>query len=95
MRLIEHISSHGKISFHGKTSLPTFAVLQSKINMALIIWYRHVIVLHKLISPGQNDRNFADDIFRGIFANEKICILVKISTKFVPGGAIDNNPVLV
>ena len=30
--------------------------------------------------PGQNVRRFADDIFM----NEKFCILIKISLKFVP-----------
>ena len=44
--------------------------------------------------PGQNGRYFADDIFRCIFMNEKFCILIKISLKFVPMGPIDNNPAL-
>ena len=30
-----------------------------------------------------------------IFVNEKLCILIKISLKFVPKGPIDKNPVLV
>ena len=38
---------------------------------------------------------FTDNIFRCIFVNEKICILIKISLKFVPKGSIDNNPALV
>ena len=37
----------------------------------------------------------ADDIFRRIFVNEKFCILIKISLKFVPQSPIDNNPELV
>ena len=41
---------------------------------------------------GQNSCLFADDIFRCIFVNDKFCILVKISLKFVPKGPIDNNP---
>ena len=45
--------------------------------------------------PGQNSRHFTDDIFRCIFVNEKFCILIKISLKFVPKGPIDNNPSLV
>ena len=45
--------------------------------------------------PGQNVRRFTDDIFRCIFVNENICILIKISLKFVPKGPIDNNPALV
>ena len=45
--------------------------------------------------PGQNGRHFADDISRCILVNEKFCILVKISLKFVPKGPIDNNAALV
>ena len=36
-----------------------------------------------------------DNIFRCIFVNEKFCILIQISLKFVPKGPIDNNSVLV
>ena len=45
--------------------------------------------------PGQNGRHFADIIFRCIFVNEKFCILIKISLKFVPKGPIDNYPAFV
>ena len=37
----------------------------------------------------------SDDNFKCIFLNEKICILIEISLKFVPKGPIDNNPALV
>ena len=37
----------------------------------------------------------ADDISKCVFLNEKFCIVIKISLKFVPGGLIDNNPALV
>ena len=37
----------------------------------------------------------ADDIFRHSFANEKFCILINNSLKFVPKVPIDNNPALV
>ena len=47
------------------------------------------------ISPWQNSRYFADDIFRCILVNEKLCILNKISLKLIPKGPIDNNPALV
>ena len=43
-------------------------------------------------SPGQNDHHFADDIFKRIFLNDKVRILIKISLKFVPKGPTDNNP---
>ena len=45
--------------------------------------------------PGQNGHHFADDIFRCIFVNEKFCILIRISLKFVPEGVIDHKPALV
>ena len=37
----------------------------------------------------------ADNIFKRIFFNEKFCILIEISLKFVPKGPIDNNSALV
>ena len=37
----------------------------------------------------------ADDIFKRIFFNEKVWILIKISLKFIPEGPIDNNQALV
>ena len=43
---------------------------------------------------GHSGSYFADDIFSCIFVNEKNCILIKISLKFVPKGPIDNNPAL-
>ena len=43
---------------------------------------------------GQHGRHFAD-VFKCIFLNKKLCILVQISLKFVPKGLIDNKSVLV
>ena len=37
----------------------------------------------------------ADDIFNSIFLNEKFCISIKISLKFIPKGPNDNNQALV
>ena len=37
----------------------------------------------------------ADDIFKRIFLNENVRILIKISLGFVPNGLIDNNRALV
>ena len=45
--------------------------------------------------PGWNDRHFADDIFKCIFVNERMCILINISLKFTPKDPIDNNPALI
>ena len=63
---------------------------------------RHLTVLlsreHSSVNtvrPTQNGRYFADDIFKCIFINEKLCILINISLKFVPKGRINNIPVWV
>ena len=40
----------------------------------------------------QNGRHFPDDIFKWIFFNENVWILIKISLKFVPKGPINKIP---
>ena len=47
------------------------------------------------LRPRQNRRNFADDIFKCIFLNEKVLISIKISLKFIPKCPINNIPTLV
>ena len=49
----------------------------------------------KSSTPGQNGHHFTDNIFRSIFWNEKFCLLINMSLKFVPKGPIDNKPALV
>ena len=59
---------------------------------------RHENVRHNNLNsspPGQTGRHFADDIFKYIFLNEKFCILIRISLKFVPKGQIDYRWALV
>ena len=53
------------------------------------------IALVTPLLPGQDGRLFADDIFRCIFVNEKLCVFMEMSLKFVPKGPIVNNPALV
>ena len=43
------------------------------------------------ITPGQNGHRFADDISRFIFVNEKFCLFIEISRKYVHKGPIDKN----
>ena len=47
------------------------------------------------LRPRQNGRHFPDDIFKWIFLNENVWILIKISLKFIPKGPINNIPALV
>ena len=44
--------------------------------------------------PRQNGRHIPDDIFKCIFLNENVWILLKISRKFVPKFPINNIPAL-
>ena len=45
--------------------------------------------------PEQNGRHFADYIFKRIFTNEKLCIIIRISLKFVPKGLINNKAAFI
>ena len=47
------------------------------------------------LKPRQNCRHFAHGIFKCIFLNENVWILIKISLKYVPKGAINNTQALV
>ena len=47
------------------------------------------------LRPRWNEQHFADNIFKHVFFNENVCILIKISLKFVPKGPINNIPALV
>ena len=69
------------------------------INDVAVIWYRYCITnethcwpkyrLLNTLRPRQNGRHFADDIFKRIFFNENVWILLKISLKFVSKGPIN------
>ena len=47
------------------------------------------------LRPRQDGLHFPDDIYKCIFLNENIWILIKISLKFAPHGPINNIPALV
>ena len=66
----------------------------------------HKIWFNQLLKPSASDviksspldkmtTNLAENIFRNIFMNEKFCIVIRISLKFVPKGPINNIPALV
>ena len=46
------------------------------------------------LRPRQNERHFADDMFKCIFLNENAWIPMEISLKFVPKGPINKIPAL-
>ena len=47
------------------------------------------------LRPKQNGRRFTDDVFKCIFLNENVWILIKISLKYVPLSPINNILALV
>ena len=47
------------------------------------------------LRPRQNGRHFPDDMFKCIFLNENVWIVIKFSLKFVPKCSINNIPALV
>ena len=69
------------------------------ISLCLCVDYRPTNTLVHLsfntLRPRQNGRHFPDDIFKLIFLNENLCILIETSLKFVPVGPINNIPALV
>ena len=76
-------------------SIPLYSSKSSQLFLVSMIHSIIVQMPHNSFPPGQNGRHFADAAFRDIFLNENICILIKISLKFVPECPIDNNPALV
>ena len=52
-------------------------------------------ILFNTLRPRQIGCHFTDAIFKCIFLNENVWILIKISLRFVPNGQINNIPALV
>ena len=57
--------------------------------MAPILCVDMIVTLNSS-PPGQNGRQFADDIFKRIVMNEKSCISIRISLKFVHKRPVDD-----
>ena len=53
------------------------------------------MLLINTLRPRQNGHHFPDGIFKCIFLNENVWILIEISLKFVPRAPITNSPALV
>ena len=66
-----------------------------RVNVNWTLFRKQVILSINTLRPRQNRRHFADDIFKCIFLNENVWILIKNSLKFVPKGPINNIPALV
>ena len=60
-------------------------------HSSLLLWKPTYL---NTLRPRQNDRHFPDDIFKRIFLNENVRILIWFSLKFVPKCPINNIPTL-
>ena len=77
------------------------------INRLIVLFALNIIILFiypalfeglkwiNTLRPRQDGLHFPDDIFKRIFLNENVWILLKISLKLVPKGPINNIPALV
>ena len=83
-------SLSGVINCHKTHSCVNINMIASTISEELYLWF--VIYLTHL--PLDKMAAISQMTFC-IFVNEKFCILIKISLKFVPKGPIDNNQALV
>ena len=78
-------------------SAPSHYLSQCR-NMADLAVHISWDILHMALNtlrPRQNGHHFPDDIFKWIFLNENVGILIKISLKFLPKVPTDNKPALV
>ena len=57
-------------------------------------WQQSICIVNTL-RQRQNGNHFRNDIFKCIFLNENVCILIRISMKSVQWVSIDNRPALV
>ena len=86
--------------FHSSTDLIQgfFSVylLKSQYNFLIFLWSIPAFAFSTLstLRPRQNGPHFAEDMFKCIFLNENVWILIEISLKFVSKGSINNNPAL-
>ena len=76
---------------HNRNDLVQSHISRSRFKMQRILTYYP----WNTLSPRQNGRHFADDIFKCIFLNENARIWPKISMMFVPKVRINNIPSLV
>ena len=96
-------AENGSIWWHHHDSFSIYHMnkLSSKINnICHNVWVIFVtmvygIVIFNILRPRKNGHHFSDDIFKCIFLNENVWILIKISLQFVPKGPVNNIPALV
>ena len=100
-------SSHALLKFFTLSNLDNYIEhYMVTINAVIICGCVHCRLLNSLnlvasglpvnsSPPGQSGCHFPNDIYLYIVMNEKLCILIKISLKFVLKDQIDDKPALV
>ena len=77
----------------------SFSTLLSLMLHVSVNWVIDVLQMGLFLElthpPGQNGHHFADNIFKCIFLEDNVLILIKISLKFIPTGPITYIPALV
>ena len=66
-----------------------------ELDCGVVILVQSLLSYFNTLRPNHNGCHIPHDIFKCIFVNENIWILIKISLKFVPKGQINNIPALV
>ena len=86
---------------------PSHYLKQCWLIISKVLWYspggkfsryhsqQYVAYYFNILRLRENGHHFADDIFKCIFLNEDVWIMLKISLKFVPKVRINNIPALV
>ena len=72
---------------------PTLSVCFIPSDGHKVDFVTHKIAINTL-RPRQNGRHFTDDMFKCIFLNENVWIMIEVSLTFVPMGSINNHPAL-
>ena len=87
---ILHIQLHGRWLANKKSQ----GISSHCIDLILMEYSRSSTRRVNTLKPRQNGCHFPDDIFKSIFLNENVWILIEISLKFVPKCPIINIPAL-
>ena len=97
LKLLQHLPGTNELNeyriwlkFHSKTCPCPQQIIFLSHGTVLFVQ-----VLYNTLRPRQDGRHFPDDIFKCIFLNEDVWILITISLNFVSKGPINNIPTLV
>ena len=92
-----HCEDKTVVRYHNENFYTGEMIYNNKPQCVLASWHQFPAAPASLVSLRintlrlrQNGRNFTYDIFKSIFMNENIWILINISLKFIPKGQINS-----